>query len=101
MVKNRIKVDTYWLVQILSFIHLSLYKVCVLLAELEEARGNRVIKTDSSSADISSTSEVNNPRQLSFRSVEELQKQNQSLLGRLRELEQEKDREQSRVTSAR
>ncbi|XP_053293846.1 nucleoprotein TPR isoform X2 [Pleuronectes platessa] len=76
-------------------------QVCVLLAELEEARGNRVIKTDSSSADISSTSEVNNPRQLSFRSVEELQKQNQSLLGRLRELEQEKDREQSRVTSAR
>nr|XP_019964353.1 PREDICTED: nucleoprotein TPR-like isoform X2 [Paralichthys olivaceus] len=76
-------------------------QVCVLLAELEEAKGNRVIKNDSSSADISSTSEGISPRQVSFRSVEEMQKQNQSLLGRLRELEQEKERQQSRVTSAR
>ncbi|KAG7235751.1 hypothetical protein INR49_002253 [Caranx melampygus] len=76
-------------------------QVCALLVELEEARGNRVTKDDDSSADISSTSEVISPRQLSFRSVEELQRQNQSLLGRLRELEQEKDRQQSHVTSER
>uniref|UniRef100_A0A3Q1GEV0 Translocated promoter region a, nuclear basket protein n=1 Tax=Acanthochromis polyacanthus TaxID=80966 RepID=A0A3Q1GEV0_9TELE len=70
-------------------------QVCSLLAELEEARGNRVTKDDGSSADISSTSEVTSRGQLSFRSVEELQRQNQSLLGRLRELEEEKDRQQS------
>uniref|UniRef100_A0A3Q1GAB7 Translocated promoter region a, nuclear basket protein n=1 Tax=Acanthochromis polyacanthus TaxID=80966 RepID=A0A3Q1GAB7_9TELE len=76
-------------------------QVCSLLAELEEARGNRVTKDDGSSADISSTSEVTSRGQLSFRSVEELQRQNQSLLGRLRELEEEKDRQQSQATSAR
>uniref|UniRef100_A0AAQ6AH46 Nucleoprotein TPR n=1 Tax=Amphiprion ocellaris TaxID=80972 RepID=A0AAQ6AH46_AMPOC len=70
-------------------------QVCSLLAELEEARGNQVTKDDGSSADISSTSEVTSRRQLSFRSVEELQRQNQSLLGRLRELEEENDRQQS------
>lgn len=75
--------------------------MCALLVELEEARGNQVTKDDNSSADISSTSEVISPRQLSFRSVEELQRQNQSLLGRLRELEQEKDRQQNIVTSER
>uniref|UniRef100_A0A8D3CA17 Translocated promoter region a, nuclear basket protein n=2 Tax=Scophthalmus maximus TaxID=52904 RepID=A0A8D3CA17_SCOMX len=74
-------------------------QVCVLLVELEEARGNRVTKDDGSSADISSTSEAISPKQLTFRSVEELQRQNQNLLGRLRE--QEKDRQQNSVTSAR
>uniref|UniRef100_A0A8C6PTA8 Nucleoprotein TPR n=1 Tax=Nothobranchius furzeri TaxID=105023 RepID=A0A8C6PTA8_NOTFU len=76
-------------------------QLCTLLVELEEARGNQVRKDDGSSADISSTSEVISSSQLSFRSVAELQSQNQTLLGRLRELEEEKDREQSRVTSAR
>uniref|UniRef100_A0A8P4FY78 Translocated promoter region a, nuclear basket protein n=1 Tax=Dicentrarchus labrax TaxID=13489 RepID=A0A8P4FY78_DICLA len=74
--------------------------VCALLVDLEEARGNQVTKDDSSSANISSTSEVTSTRQLSFHSVEELQRQNQSLLGRLMELEEEKDRQQSQVTSA-
>lgn len=72
-------------------------QLCALLLELEEARGNKVTKDDGSSANISSTSEVISPQQLSFRSVEELQRQNQSLLGRLRELEEEK----GQVTSAR
>ncbi|XP_029309267.1 nucleoprotein TPR-like, partial [Cottoperca gobio] len=76
-------------------------QVCTLLVELEEARGNKVTKDDGSSANISSTSEVISPRQLSFRSVEQLQRQNQSLLGRVRELEEEKDRQKSQVTSAR
>uniref|UniRef100_A0A672I272 Translocated promoter region a, nuclear basket protein n=1 Tax=Salarias fasciatus TaxID=181472 RepID=A0A672I272_SALFA len=76
-------------------------QVCSLLVDLEEARGNRVSKNDGSSTDISSTSEVLSARQISFRSVEELQRQNQSLLGRLRELEEEKDRQKGQVTSAR
>ncbi|XP_041658581.1 nucleoprotein TPR-like isoform X2 [Cheilinus undulatus] len=62
-------------------------QVCTLLLELEEARGNQVTKDDSSSC------------QLSFRSVNELQRQNQSLLGRLRDLEEEKDKQQSKATS--
>ncbi|XP_043990066.1 nucleoprotein TPR isoform X2 [Gambusia affinis] len=76
-------------------------QLCNLLVELEEARGNRVSKDDGSSSDISSTSEVNSSSQLSFRSVMELQKQNQSLLGRLWELEEEKSRERSREENAR
>uniref|UniRef100_A0A3Q3IRL9 Nucleoprotein TPR n=1 Tax=Monopterus albus TaxID=43700 RepID=A0A3Q3IRL9_MONAL len=75
-------------------------QVCALLVELEEARGNQVTKDDSSSADISSTSEVTGPQQLSFRSVEELQRQNQSLLGKLRELQEEKDRQQTQLNDA-
>lgn len=78
-----------------------LVQVRGLLVELEEARGKQVTKDDGSSADISSTSEVIGPQQLSFRSVEELQRQNQSLMGRLRELEEEKDNHQRQVTSAR
>ncbi|XP_033959662.1 LOW QUALITY PROTEIN: nucleoprotein TPR [Pseudochaenichthys georgianus] len=74
-------------------------QVCTLLVQLEEARGNKVTKDDGSSSNISSPSEVTSP--LSFRSVEELQKQNQSLLGRLRELEEEKDLQKSQATSAR
>lgn len=78
-----------------------LVQVCSLLVELEEARGNQVTREDGTSANISSTSEVTSPRQLSFRSVEELQRQNQSLLKQLRELEEEKERQQSQVASAR
>ncbi|XP_015236386.1 PREDICTED: nucleoprotein TPR [Cyprinodon variegatus] len=76
-------------------------QLCNLLLELEVARGNRVSKDDGSSSDISSTSEVNSSSLLSFRSVMELQTQNQNLLGRLRELEEEKSREQARETTAR
>uniref|UniRef100_A0AAX7V9P8 Nucleoprotein TPR n=1 Tax=Astatotilapia calliptera TaxID=8154 RepID=A0AAX7V9P8_ASTCA len=68
---------------------------------MSNTEGNHVTKDDGSSADISRTSEVISPHQLSFRSVEELQRHNQSLLGRLRELEEEKDKQQSQVTSAR
>uniref|UniRef100_A0A8C6PVK6 Translocated promoter region a, nuclear basket protein n=1 Tax=Nothobranchius furzeri TaxID=105023 RepID=A0A8C6PVK6_NOTFU len=81
-------------VQKFLLVHFCLIQLCTLLVELEEARGNQVRKDDGSSADISSTSEVISSSQLSFRSVAELQSQNQTLLGRLRELEEEKDREQ-------
>uniref|UniRef100_A0A3B3W1N4 Translocated promoter region, nuclear basket protein n=1 Tax=Poecilia latipinna TaxID=48699 RepID=A0A3B3W1N4_9TELE len=74
-------------------------QLCNLLVELEEARGNQVSKDDGSSSDISSTSEVNSSSQLSFRSVMELQRQNQSLLGRLRELEEEKSRDTTELES--
>uniref|UniRef100_A0A672I4E6 Translocated promoter region a, nuclear basket protein n=1 Tax=Salarias fasciatus TaxID=181472 RepID=A0A672I4E6_SALFA len=90
-----------FLLQILSLLMtLSLLQVCSLLVDLEEARGNRVSKNDGSSTDISSTSEVLSARQISFRSVEELQRQNQSLLGRLRELEEEKDRQKGQLESS-
>lgn len=77
-------------------------QLCTILLELEEARGHKVTKDDGSSSNISSSSEVGSPAsQLSFRSVEDLQRQNQNLLARVRELEEEKDQQQGRVTSAR
>lgn len=82
-------------------LHAALIQVRALLVELEEARGRPVTKDDGNSADISSTSEVVGPHCVTFRSVEELQKQNQSLLGRLRELQEEKDRQQNLLTSTR
>uniref|UniRef100_A0A8C7UUD6 Nucleoprotein TPR n=1 Tax=Oncorhynchus mykiss TaxID=8022 RepID=A0A8C7UUD6_ONCMY len=54
-------------------------QVRVLLVELEEARGNPVVREET--MNLSSSSEIINPRQVSFRSVEELQRQNQSMLG--------------------
>ncbi|KAM3865905.1 nucleoprotein TPR-like [Diretmus argenteus] len=76
-------------------------QVCTLLVELEEARGNTVTREDGSTAVSSSSSEVINPHQLAFRSVKELQAQNQSLLGRLREGEEERERQQTQVASTR
>ncbi|XP_053469607.1 translocated promoter region b, nuclear basket protein isoform X1 [Ictalurus furcatus] len=64
------------------------HQVRVLLIELEEARGNHVIRDeeDVSSADVSSTSEVISQHLVTFRGVAELQQQNQRLLVALREL---------------
>lgn len=66
----------------------------MLLVELEEARGNHVVRDedDVCSADVSSTSEVISQHLVSFRSVEELQKQNQRLLVALRDLGEEQER---------
>lgn len=58
----------------------------MLLIELEEARGNHVQEEEVSSTDISNASEVISQHLVTFRSVEELQKQNQRLLVALREL---------------
>lgn len=70
-------------------------KVRVLLVELEEARGNHVVhEEDVSSADVSSTSEVISQHLVTFRSVEELQKQNQRLLVALRELGDAQEKEE-------
>ncbi|XP_056148478.1 nucleoprotein TPR-like [Lampris incognitus] len=76
-------------------------QLCTLLVELEEAKGSHVTKEDSSTTDVSFSSEVVSARQLTFRSVEELQRQNQSLLGKLRELEEEREKQKNQVTSAR
>uniref|UniRef100_A0A672P3J0 Nucleoprotein TPR n=1 Tax=Sinocyclocheilus grahami TaxID=75366 RepID=A0A672P3J0_SINGR len=64
-------------------------QVCVLLVEVEEARGNQVVREDVSSA-VSSSSEVQGSRQVAFRSVQELQQQNQNLLAQVRDLEDKK-----------
>ncbi|KAI4890931.1 hypothetical protein NFI96_033196 [Prochilodus magdalenae] len=71
-------------------------QVRVLLVELEEARGNHVLREedDVSSADVSSTSEVISQHLVTFRSVEELQQQNQRLLVALRELGDAQEKEE-------
>lgn len=71
----------------------------MLLIELEESRGNHVVnEEDVSSADISSTSEVISQHLVTFRSVEELQKQNQRLLVALRDLSDAQEKEEFEAT---
>lgn len=71
----------------------------VLLIELEEARGNHVLlEEEMSSADVSSTSEVISQHLVTFRNVEELQKQNQRLLVTLRELSDAQEKEEFETT---
>ena len=74
----------------------------MLLIELEEARGNHIVlEEDVSSADISSTSEVISQHLVTFRGVEELQKQNQRLLVALRELSDAQEKEENEATVSR
>lgn len=77
-------------------IKISLSQIRVLLIELEEARGNHVVRDEEEvcSADVSSTSEVISQHLVTFRSVEELQQQNQRLLAALRELGEVQEREE-------
>ncbi|XP_053106846.1 nucleoprotein TPR isoform X4 [Hemicordylus capensis] len=75
-------------------------QIRVLLMELEEARGNHVIRDEEvSSADISSSSEVISQHLVSYRNIEELQQQNQRLLVALRELGEAKEKEEQEATS--
>ncbi|XP_077389339.1 translocated promoter region b, nuclear basket protein isoform X2 [Festucalex cinctus] len=70
-------------------------QVRVLLIELEQARGNHVLIDEQlSSTDVSSTSEVISRHLVTFRSVEELQKQNQRLLVALRDLSDAQEKEE-------
>lgn len=75
----------------------------MLLIELEEARGNHVARDDEaeSSADVSSSSEVITQHLVTFRSVEELQQQNQRLLVALRDLGDAQERDEMETTSRR
>uniref|UniRef100_A0A672ZH31 Nucleoprotein TPR n=1 Tax=Sphaeramia orbicularis TaxID=375764 RepID=A0A672ZH31_9TELE len=76
-------------------------QVRVLLIELEEARGNHVLlEEEVSLADVSSTSEVISQHLVTFRSVEELQKQNQRLLVALRELGETQEKEEQEATGS-
>ncbi|XP_042322300.1 nucleoprotein TPR isoform X2 [Sceloporus undulatus] len=76
-------------------------QIRVLLMELEEARGNHVIRDEEvSSADISSSSEVITQHLVSYRNIEELQQQNQRLLVALRELGEAKEKEEQEATSS-
>ncbi|NWZ63756.1 TPR protein, partial [Acrocephalus arundinaceus] len=76
-------------------------QICVLLMELEEARGNHVIRDEAvSSADISSSSEVITQHLVSYRNIQELQQQNQRLLVALRELGEAKEKEEQETTSS-
>ncbi|XP_036058652.1 LOW QUALITY PROTEIN: nucleoprotein TPR [Onychomys torridus] len=76
-------------------------QIRVLLMELEEARGNHVIRDEEvSSADISSSSEVISQHLVSYRNIEELQQQNQRLLFALRELGETREREEQETTSS-
>uniref|UniRef100_A0A4W2EH52 Nucleoprotein TPR n=1 Tax=Bos indicus x Bos taurus TaxID=30522 RepID=A0A4W2EH52_BOBOX len=76
-------------------------QIRVLLMELEEARGNHVIRDEEvSSADISSSSEVISQHLVSYRNIEELQQQNQRLLVALRELGETREREEQETTSS-
>ncbi|KAM6124630.1 nucleoprotein TPR isoform 2-T2 [Pterocles gutturalis] len=76
-------------------------QIRVLLMELEEARGNHVIRDEEvSSADISSSSEVISQHLVSYRNIEELQQQNQRLLVALRELGEAREKEEEEATSS-
>ncbi|XP_067273803.1 translocated promoter region b, nuclear basket protein isoform X2 [Pseudorasbora parva] len=74
-------------------------QVRVLLIELEEARGNHVMRDEDEmcSADVSSTSEVISQHLVTFRGVEELQQQNQRLLVALRDLSEAKEKDELEV----
>ncbi|XP_051954824.1 nucleoprotein TPR-like isoform X2 [Xyrauchen texanus] len=71
-------------------------QVRVLLIELEEARGNHVMREEDEvcSADVSSTSEVISQHLVTFRSIKELQQQNQRLLVALRDLSEAKEKDE-------
>uniref|UniRef100_A0A673I9A6 Nucleoprotein TPR n=1 Tax=Sinocyclocheilus rhinocerous TaxID=307959 RepID=A0A673I9A6_9TELE len=73
-------------------------QVRVLLVEVEEARGNQVVREDVSSA-VSSSSEGS--CQVAFRSVQELQQQNQNMLAQIRDLEEQRERDQNQAKTAR
>ncbi|XP_072919390.1 translocated promoter region b, nuclear basket protein isoform X3 [Hemitrygon akajei] len=73
----------------------------ILLMELEDARGNHILREDEvSSADISSSSEVISQHLVTYRSVEELQQQNQQLLVTVRELAEKQEKEEKEQTSS-
>ncbi|XP_020609857.1 nucleoprotein TPR-like isoform X1 [Orbicella faveolata] len=72
-------------------------QVQVLLKECEEARGG-VVSSETvsmhpmSSAEVTSSSQVISEHLVTFRNIEELQQQNQKLLGVIRELSEEKEK---------
>ncbi|XP_061166094.1 nucleoprotein TPR-like [Saccostrea echinata] len=73
-------------------------QVQFLVKEIEEVKGRRIIQEDDiSCVDISSTtsSEVISGHLVTFRNIEDLQRQNQRLLGVVRDLSEKRDEEES------
>ncbi|XP_033645246.1 nucleoprotein TPR-like [Asterias rubens] len=71
-------------------------QVRVLLKEVHEARGGPIsADANVSSPDVSSSSNVISEHLVSFRSIEELQMQNEKLIASLRELSEKTEREES------
>ncbi|KAJ8409499.1 hypothetical protein AAFF_G00229000 [Aldrovandia affinis] len=80
-------------------------QIRVLLLDVEEARGSRVVREgeheDVSSTHISSSSEAAAQRLVTFRGVEELQQQNQRLLVALREQKEAREKEKLEAMTSR
>ncbi|XP_077991395.1 nucleoprotein TPR-like [Glandiceps talaboti] len=76
-------------------------QVRILLKEVETARSGHVSRVHSesnlSSSDVSSSSQIITEKLVPFRNIEELQEQNQQLLGVVRELSEKKE-EEERIT---
>ncbi|XP_062610005.1 nucleoprotein TPR-like [Saccostrea cucullata] len=73
-------------------------QVQFLVKEIEEVKGRRILQEDDiSCVDISSTtsSEVISGHLVTFRNIEDLQRQNQRLLGVVRDLSEKRDEEES------
>ncbi|XP_048581842.1 nucleoprotein TPR isoform X2 [Nematostella vectensis] len=73
-------------------------QVQVLLKECEEARGGLVSTTEESVAEVSSSSQVISKHLVTFKTIEELQQQNQKLLAVVRELSEEKEKKEMEGT---
>ncbi|KAH9490602.1 hypothetical protein Btru_033804, partial [Bulinus truncatus] len=75
-----------------------------LLKEVEELKGGRVVRddmdvSDVSSSEVSSSSNIISEKLVTFRSIEELQQQNQRLIEVCRELSEKKELEENEITS--
>ncbi|GFS27350.1 nucleoprotein TPR-like [Elysia marginata] len=79
---------------------MTLTKVQRLLKENEELRGGRVVAEDLdvSSSEVSSSTIITE-KLVTFRSIEELQKQNEKLIGVCRELSEKREQEETEATT--
>ncbi|XP_048255424.1 nucleoprotein TPR-like isoform X4 [Haliotis rufescens] len=75
------------------------HQVRYLVKEVEELKGGRVVRDeDVSSAEVSSSSSLISGKLVTFRSIEEMQNQNQRLLGVVRELSDKREEEEKLAT---
>ncbi|XP_071964047.1 nucleoprotein TPR-like isoform X2 [Antedon mediterranea] len=77
-------------------------QVRVLLKELAEARGTRVIDVENpvSSSDVSNSSQVISEHLVSFKGITELQQQNERLLVVIREISEKKEKEEQETVES-
>ncbi|XP_067679171.1 nucleoprotein TPR-like isoform X3 [Haliotis asinina] len=75
------------------------HQVRYLVKEVEELKGGRVVRDEEvSSGEVSSSSSLISEKLVTFRSIEELQDQNQRLLGVVRELSDKREEEEKLAT---